>query len=207
MTHQDLSGTWFGDTVDFRWVQTFNGCDYLAVDLVFRDGVFSNLIDHRQLYSIDNTSVNISKEQAIKIALEAVKNYSYRMSDDWVVTGFNVIEDQATANLQPQMKESNVLYPAWSVTLPLAGVYPGSVTELLVGIWADTGEVYLVHHQAYGGAGYLPESTPNSDQPTTPSSASSESNGASIDLSMVAVIAIAVIAVVITTLLVKKRSK
>ena len=83
------------------------------------------------------------------IALEAIKNYSYRMSDDWVVTGFNVTENKITANLGPSVKEGNVLYPAWSVTLPLNGTWPGSVTELLVGIWAGNGEVYLVHHQAY----------------------------------------------------------
>jgi hypothetical protein len=55
VTHKDLSGTIFGDSISFRWVQTFNGCDYLAVHLHFRDGVFSSIIDHRQLYSIGDT--------------------------------------------------------------------------------------------------------------------------------------------------------
>ncbi len=149
VSHKDLTGTVFGDTIEFRWVQTFNGCDYLPVSIGFSDGVFSGFLDHRGIYKIGDTSVNISKEQAIKIAMEAIKNYSYRMSDDWVVTGFDVIEEQAVANLHSQVKESNVLYPVWSVTLPLNGTYPGSVRELLVVIWAGSGEVYLVHHQAY----------------------------------------------------------
>ncbi|MCW4054406.1 MAG: hypothetical protein NWE84_05745 [Candidatus Bathyarchaeota archaeon] len=149
VTHKDLTGTWFGDTIDFRWVRVINGCEYLVVYLSFRDGAFSGIIDHRQRYLIGDTSVNISKEQAIKIALEAVKNYSYRMSDDWIVSGFEVVEHQIIANLVPSTKEANILYPAWSVTLPLNGIYPGSVRELLVGIWAGTGEVYFVHHQAY----------------------------------------------------------
>jgi len=149
VTHRNLTGTFFGDSINFRWVQTFNGCDYLPVSIGFSDGVFSGFLDHRGIYKIGDTRVNISKAQAIKIAMEAVKNYSYRMSDDWVVTGFNVIEDQAVANLHPQVRESNVLYPAWSITLPLNGTYPGSVRELLVGIWAGSGEVYFVHHQAY----------------------------------------------------------
>jgi hypothetical protein len=149
VTHKDLTGTWFGDTISFRWVRVINGCEYLVVNLSFRDGAFSGFIDHRQRYSIGDTPVNISREQAIKIALEAAKNYSYPMSDDWIVSGFEVVEHQIIANLIPTTREANILYPAWSVTLPLNGVYPGSVRELLVGIWAGTGEVYFVHYQAY----------------------------------------------------------
>jgi len=149
VTHKDLTGTAFGDSINFRWVHTTNGCEYLLIDLTFKDGVFSGFIDHRPRYTIGDTAVNISKEQAITIAMEAIKNYSYRMSDDRVVTGFNVTENRITANLMPTVKEGNVLYPAWSVTLPLNGTWPGSVTELLVKIWADNGEVYHVHHQAY----------------------------------------------------------
>ncbi|NLD66106.1 MAG: hypothetical protein GX648_05980 [Crenarchaeota archaeon] len=149
VTHKDLTGTAFGNSINLRWVNIINGCEYLLIDMTFRDGVFSGFIDHRPRYTIGDTTVNISKEQATMIALEAIKNYSYRMSDDWVVTGFNVTENKITTNLGPSVKEGNVLYPAWSVTLPLNGTWPGSVTELLVGIWAGNGEVYLVHHQAY----------------------------------------------------------
>jgi hypothetical protein len=210
VTHQDLSGTWFGDSIDFRWVRMFNGCDYLALAVDFRDGVFSGVIDHRQLYSIGDTNVNISKEQAIKIAMEAIKNYSYPMSNDWIITGFDVIEDQIVANLQPQRK-GNVLYPVWSLTLPLNGTYPGSVTELLVVIWAGSGEVYLVHHQAYGGDGFLPDGTSGSEQPVTSSSPSpsSENSAASVDNSTVAIVAaVATLAVIaVSALFIKKRSK
>lgn len=163
VTHKDSTGTIFGDSVCFRWVQTFNGCEYLALSISFKDSVFSGLIDHRVSYRIGDTDVNISKEQAIKIAMEAIKTYSYNMSDDWVVTGFNVTENLVDAVLQPQTKESNVLYPAWSVTLPLNGTWPGSVRELLVGIWAGSGEVYLVHHQAYASIDILPDEGSSSD--------------------------------------------
>lgn len=219
VTHIDATGTFFGDSIDFRWVQTFNGCDYLSVDVSFRDGVFSGLIDRRTIYTIGDTSVNISKEQAIKIAMEAIKTYSYRMSDDWVVTGFNVTEDKTVAVLQPQTRESNVLYPVWTVTLPLNGTWPGSVQELLVEIWAGSGEVHFVHHQAYGGDGFLPDGTSGSD-PSTPSSSSTvnggmpspssstDNGGASMDISTVAgVAAVAIALVAVTTLLIKKRKK
>jgi hypothetical protein len=149
VTHYPDTGTAFGDSINFRWVRIINGCEYLYINAGFTNGVFSGFIDHRARYSIGDTAVGISREQAVKIALDAIGNYSYRMSDDWVVTGFNVTENRAVAVLQPQTEEGSVLCPAWSVTLPLNGTWPGSVTELLVGIWAGTGEVYLVHHQAY----------------------------------------------------------
>lgn len=149
VTHQDLSDTAFGDMISFHWVRTINGCEYLVAEVAFSDGAFYGFTDNRARYSIGDTTVNISKEQSIEIALEAVKNYSYRMSDDWIVSGFEVVEHQIIANLVPTTKEANILYPAWSVTLPLNGVYPGSVRELLVGIWAGTGQVFLVHYQAY----------------------------------------------------------
>lgn len=148
-THKDLSDTAFGDTYQFSWVYTYNNCDYPALIVSYRDGVFSAFKDERAIYSLGDTTVNISKEQAIAIAMEAIKNYSYRMSNDWVVTGFNVTENKITANLLSTVKDGSVLYPYWSVTLPLNGTWPGSVTELLVGIWADTGEIYFVHYQAY----------------------------------------------------------
>src|SRR3972149_3928490 len=113
--------------------------------------------------------------------MEAIKTYSYRMSDDWVVTGFNVTEDKTVAVLQPKTRESNVLYPVWSVTLPLNGTWPGSVRELLVEIWAGSGEVRFVQHQAYGGDGFLPDGTSGSDPSTTPPSSSTDNGGATID--------------------------
>ncbi|MCW3999003.1 MAG: hypothetical protein NWE93_02040 [Candidatus Bathyarchaeota archaeon] len=148
VTHKDLTGTAFGDSVGFRWVRVINGCEYLVINAAFTDGVFSGFIDRRG-DKIGDTTVNVSKEQAVAIAMEAIKNYSYRMSDDWVVSGFNVTENKITASLGPTVREGNVLCPAWSVTLPLNGTWPGSVTELLVIIWAGNGDVYRVHHQAY----------------------------------------------------------
>ena len=210
LTRIDATGTFFGDSVAFRWVQTFDGCDYLSLYINFRDGIFADFIDRRPVYTIGDTNVNLSKEQAIKIAMDAIKNYSYHMSDDWVVTDFNVTEDETVAVLQSQTKDSNVLYPIWSVTLPLNGTWPGSVTELLVEIWAGTGEIHLIHHQAYGGAGFISDTDAISDfESMTTLSQSSIINETPIDLGMIAVIAVVVVAIVAVaiTLIAKKRSR
>jgi hypothetical protein len=214
VTHKDLSGTIFGDSISFRWVQTFNGCDYLAVHLHFRDGVFSSIIDHRQLYSIGDTTVNISKEQAVKIAMEYIKNYSYKIAEDVWISDFNVTEDRTVAHLVTTVRESNVLYLYWSITLYLNQTYPGSVTSIALGIWADSGEVRFCRYEAYGGSGLISDSDSgyivsdgNSDSESSPSPSSSENNGASTGLGMVAIIVVAtiVIAVATTTIIFKKR--
>jgi hypothetical protein len=219
VTHQDLSGTAFGDMIGFNWVQTINDCEYQVAEVAFSDGAFSSFIDQRVRYSVGDTTVNITKDQAIKIAMDYIKNYSYRMSDTLVISDFNVTEDKTVANLTPTVREGNVLYPHWSVTLYLNQTYPGSVTSILLGIWADSGQVFFCHYQAYGGA-ELPSNsntgTTTSDSnsnsattTTTPAPISGQTNVASIDTNTVAVIAIAAIAVVAlaVTLIVKKRSK
>jgi hypothetical protein len=210
ITHKDLPGTWFGDSINFRWVRTINGCEYLLIDATFRDGVFAGFIDHRARYSIGDTTVNISKEQAIKIAMEAINNYSYRMSADWVVTGFNITEERTVANLIPTVREGNVLYPYWSVTLPLNGTWPGSVRELLVSIWADTGEVFFCHHQAYGGNDLISDGNSSYETVTTsPSPSPPENNEAPMDPDMAAITTVATIAIAAATiiLIVKKRKE
>lgn len=147
VTHNDLSDTWFGDSVNFRWVQTFNGCDYLEVNLAFRDGVFSGLVDHRQLYSIGDTTVNVSMRQAVEIAMERIENYSYYMGNGVWISGFNVIG--TGANLIASARKRYVLYPCWQVKLFLDKTYPGSVDGLLVLIWADSGEAFSISHFKY----------------------------------------------------------
>jgi hypothetical protein len=216
VTHQDLSDTTFGDMINFRWVRTINGCEYLVAEVAFSDGDFYGFTDNRARYSIGDTTVNISKEQAIKIAMENIKNYSYNISDDWVVSDFNVTEERTVAKLVPTVREGNTLYPYWSVTLYLNQTYPGSVTSLLLGIWADTGDVFFCNYQAYGGSypisdsdsGYILADDSGSESPS-PSSSALENNETSTDLSMVAAIAVVmiIIAVGTITLLVKKRNK
>ncbi len=213
ITHKNAPETIFGDSIDFRWVQTVNGCDYLLIDAVFRDGAFSGFIDHRARFSIGDTTVNISKEKAIAIAMEYIKNYSYQMADDYWISDFNITEEKTVANLIPTVKEDNVLYPHWSVTLYLNQTYPGSVTSLLLGIWADSGDVFFCHHQAYGGSGLSPDANSNS-QPSNDNSvyeqlSSSENNEVSSNTNQIILVAVitTVIAVLVIALVVKKRSK
>lgn len=151
VTYQALSNTVFGDAANFRWVRTFNGCDYTALDLSFRNGIFSGLVDHTQLYSIGNTAVNLSMQQATEIALRYTKNYSYYLGNGIWISNFGVIGTSAT--LIPQearpRSEPYVVYPCWIVKVFFDKTYPGSVDGLIVWIWADSGEILTTSHFNY----------------------------------------------------------
>ncbi|MGD6852388.1 MAG: hypothetical protein ACQCN6_10055 [Candidatus Bathyarchaeia archaeon] len=145
-THRDLTGTAFGDSVDFRWLNIYSGCEYWALQLSFQDGHFGSFIDNRQWYQIGDTTVNISRQQAIDIALNAAESYSYKMSDDWWISDFNITYTDAT--LYPQSRGS-VWYPCWTVNLYFDKTYPGSVHGIIVFVWAGSGEIEKIGNIAY----------------------------------------------------------
>ena len=56
------------------------------------------------------------------------------------MTSFNIIEENATAELWPHLRENKLeLIPYWYVTLPLDKTYPGNIDYIDIGIWGDTG--------------------------------------------------------------------
>lgn len=196
------------ETVDtiFRWTYTVNGADYTAIGVTFRNGDFYALRDDRSLYKIGNTDVKITKEQAIDLALKYVESYSYTGvtgSDEnptYVeISGFNITEEDITAELNTYVRESSTLYPYWSVQLPLKENYPGNVWALLVSIWADSGEAFLCQPLAVGG----------SLDDTSPSPSASEPPTTSLDTGTVTVVAVVatIVALATITLITKKRSK
>ena len=68
---------------NFKWYYTVNGASaaytkFIALD--FDNGRLTAFVDNWSLYNIGNTEVNISKEKATAIALEAVKEYANNMS-------------------------------------------------------------------------------------------------------------------------------
>ena len=112
-THKDLSNTAFGDNTEFRWAYTYEGCDYPAIVVAFRDGLFSAFRDDRGVYTIGDTTVNISKKQATDIALSTIKNYSYEMSGGVWISDFGV--NGTNTYLAPAIRNSTYLYPCWTV--------------------------------------------------------------------------------------------
>ncbi|MFB3890119.1 MAG: hypothetical protein ACE14S_11555 [Candidatus Bathyarchaeia archaeon] len=115
------------------------------------------------------------------MALNNAARFSYGYSGRQV-SNFTVVKDQIRAALLTKSRDKPlVLYPYWQVGLPLDDVYPGSVTMIVVEIWADTSEVIRVYPLGAGGGLDSEDSTPSPSsnaqpapaQSPTPSSAAS----------------------------------
>jgi hypothetical protein len=164
----------FDETLEratFRFSDIFNGADYTFLMLGFTKGVFTSFSDSSARFTVGDTSVNISKVQAVDIALKAIESFSYDMPGGGEVSDFNVTDNYAylRSDTQPY---STVLQASWVVDLYLNQTYPGSVHGLTVHIWANTGEVERVNVISYlTPTDYLDETSmpsPNSTSTTIP---------------------------------------
>jgi hypothetical protein len=160
------------NATSFLWAEHFEGADYTSIYISFENGVLHTIRDDRSLYNIGNTSILVSKDEALAIAMKYIENYSYTMiagTEDnqtrYEVTGFNVTKENAITELYTSTaRDSSTLYPYWSVTLKLNQTYPGSVYALLVGVWADSGEVFFCDNLGAGGSQVVENSTADPEQ-------------------------------------------
>ena len=138
-----LKITVYGDNAEVLLMYTANGFDYSArsLRLVFQKHVLQELTDDWFLYSVGNTQVNISREEAIQIARNTANNFEWN-ADGAQVSNFNVLAEPVSAVFFPHPRTDPLtLVPYWFVTLYLDKEYPGGVNSINVGVWADTGVV------------------------------------------------------------------
>ena len=136
----------------FFWTDTVNGIEIpqKQVGLVFYNGTFETFSDHWNCYTVGNTDVKFDIEDAIQVAKEHAQNHSYNIGDT-VVNNFTILDEYIIAELTMQDRGNYVVYPWWEIRLPLDKAYLGSITEIRVLMWADTGEVTYVEAIRGGG--------------------------------------------------------
>jgi DNA-binding transcriptional ArsR family regulator len=133
-----------GDTTKFQWFFTANGVDFSqkGVHLTYESGALRELTDGWFLLKIGNTQLNVSSEQAVALARNAVKDFKWRADDGTEVSSFTVLDSPVSVVFHPTQREEYLtLVPYWYVTLYLDKVYPGGVNRIGVGVWADTGQI------------------------------------------------------------------
>lgn len=208
---------------EFNWKYIINDVEYTPITMRFQEGNFSRFTDNRVIYTIGDTDVAISKEQAIDAAMNYIKGYSYTATNGAKINRFIVDASKTTANLVNFVKGYNVLYPCWDVVLVLNQTYPDDVNSFIVRIWAGNGEVSSCTAEPFG---YYPrESNPESatlattwavqpeDAAALVQTAGKTAESAETPLSntflttLIATIAIAAIAATMTTAFLKKRNK
>ena len=183
-------------SVSVEFMRSANGIKniYDRVILVFRNGVLQTFSDNFGRYPIGTAELKISQDQAIEIAKEHVKDFSYGLGN-LTVTNLNIVEEEATAEVSMQSR-NNELFPLWQIYLPLDKLYPGNTFAVQVALWADNGEVISIKETS--ALGDLSTETPNA---STSSNVTSEQNNVVLTL----ILAVIVLALITTTIVLKKR--
>ncbi len=125
---------------------TINDTDFVSKSLhvVLENRIVTQFNDDWFLYKIGSTQITISKEQAMLIAKNSAKSFSYN-TNGATTSNMTVLDSPISVAFWGHTKtDSLTLYPYWYVTLRLDRTYPGGVNGIGVGIWADTGKVEAV---------------------------------------------------------------
>ena len=194
----------------FEWTYTENGVDYTSLQVKFqKNGVFKSFIDTRAIYTIGDTSINFSSEQAINIALDYLPSYSYEMPDHTWINNFNVTEDRITTALESSSVNYPEMRPYWHVILPLNQTYPGSVQGIAIYIWANTGEILSCSNIAYGGIEYTDDNLDTESPKTENIETNQPQNNTTTPNSLYVVgLAVAIIGITsVSAIILKKRKK
>lgn len=184
------------EDIQVQWTYTVNDIELpnKQVVLDLSGGTFRSFRDTWSLYTIGTTSA-ISKDDALKLALEAANNYDISF----------VSEDNSVQKIKPDLtnstydswltmmpRDSPTLYPLWRFQIRFQEpLY--DVVGLEIGVWGDTKEISYC--ESYG---YLGTQQPTI-QPT-------ESNPMSFDTALiVTVVAVVTITVLMTIVALKKQ--
>lgn len=186
------------DSTYFSWIYTDTNVESCPkwVTIGVKNGILNSVVDYWQLYSVGSTSVNFSKDEAIDIALEAARNHVWSLGVDvssLSVENFNVsnvcwsfLAFMGSVGADNVRSEDPLeIYPVWPFGIALDKWY-GHMYGAEIGIWADTGEVRLVHE---AWSMMLPddpnipnpsvEPSPSPSVEPSPSPSSSSSSGSS----------------------------
>lgn len=149
-----LEATYTAYLETFRWTYTYNNVEAPSKCVVigYKNGFLKNFIDTWDLYKIGSTSVALSEEEAINIAIERAKTYSWKVgsgNNTYEVKNFNVTKAMVTQLIfcnsiladRARSEDHLKLYPMWRIGVGLDKPYPGNVYGIYVDIWADTREI------------------------------------------------------------------
>ncbi|MFW6110966.1 MAG: hypothetical protein ACOC6H_02905, partial [Thermoproteota archaeon] len=182
--------------------------------LKFEDGRLMHYADYLGIYEIGSSEVNISEEEAIQIAMDQARAFSWEAGNE-TVSNVTVLDSPVKASVSLQNRGNRTLYPLWDIRLPLDQLYPGGITGFHVLLWADTGEVQdITPIGFYGNPGTAPseisETNPTPTQNPTDNSSDKSSDGSQgLDPALVLVAGLVVSATVLlgAAVYIRKRKR
>jgi hypothetical protein len=145
------------DYAHFKWYYTVNGAiaPYSKfISMGFKNGFLKGFVDNWNLHTIGSTSVNLSKEEAVAIALDRARTHSWSMQlDEDTLDASNLNEKKVSWSAltfdgsldadKARSEDPLMLYPVWRIGFVLNKWY-GQLYGIEVDVWADTGEVRSV---------------------------------------------------------------
>ena len=133
-----------GGSVVFYWMYHQDGIDFQSkgLQMTFQNNILTTMTDGYFLFTVGDTNMKVSQDQAITIAKNYVKTMSYSIQGQQV-SGFNVVAGSPlSVQLVPHTRGNSVaLFPYWYIEMKLTTIYAGGINEVTVGIYADTGQV------------------------------------------------------------------
>lgn len=186
-----------------QFVQAPEGINntYDGIVLHYQNGLLIEFVDFWNRVPIGSFQVNVNPLEAIQIAKQATRSYSFTYAN-MTVSNFTLSSaDNAVLWDLTMQPRDGLLYPMYGVSLGLSRMYAGGITELQVGVWADTGQVAGTNYvSSYGG--------PSGAAPFNPSSASQTSKPENSLINTKIVAAVATIAAIVTigAIVLKKKS-
>jgi len=130
-----------GDEETASWIQTVNGVEigYNTVHVSFSNGFFESFTDSWNRYAVGNAEVNVSEEDAVRIAREFAERH---LVEVWPanLTTLYLRDEPAYAALSMQPRDVERVYPLWQVHFLFDRVFSG-FDGIRVSLWADTSEV------------------------------------------------------------------
>ena len=132
-------------TVALLWLGNYH--DGPWINIVIENGLLELLQDFREGGNASKAQMNVTKERAVSIATDYIKNYSYIAQDGSLVSGFSFSQNLTTASLLNNTR-GGLLSPCWVVIFTLNQTYPDGVNQLFVEVWPDTGEIFAIGNLA-----------------------------------------------------------
>jgi hypothetical protein len=198
-----------GNTLKISWEPFANGLSNPQNKLTFefKNGNLEFFCNYLDMYQIGSSEVKISEEQAIQIAAERARAFSWAQ-DNETVSNVTVLDKIAIASISLQNRGNNTLYPKWNILLPLDKEYPGGITAFRATIWADTGEIsYFTPIGFYGDPIAVPPSEPQQTPTPTTQGASENNQAAAPDSFIIGAAIVATTIIIIVGYLFYKRKR
>ena len=97
-----------GTNAEMEWFYTENGVDFTqkGLKLVFENQALKELDDGYFLFKIGSAQVTVSSEEAVQIARDAVRGFTWKSSSGQTVSGYKVLDEPVSAVFQQAPKRT-----------------------------------------------------------------------------------------------------